>query len=720
MSQSSQELYELLPAIHRLRDAENNEALKAYLDVFAEQISVLQENIDQLYDDQFIETCAEWMVPYIGDLIGYKPLHTKVTKALSQRAEVANTIAYRRRKGTATMLEQLARDVTAWPARVVEFFQLLATTQYMNHTRLHNHYAPALLDWQALQNIDTAFDSTVHTVDVRHIDTDSGKFNIKNIGIYLWRLQSYSLTQNPLLPIAPGRYFLSPLQHDIPLFNLPIAESEITHLAEPQNVPHEIKRRVMDAFLHSYYGVGKSIALFTDTDPAVEGLDLIPESIVRVCCLANRNGDWINEPQDELAEDGITLKSVFSIDPENGRLAIPPHMQAEAPALWASYYYGFSANIGGGEYERASAFDNSLPTVTEVRSSQSIQSALDSLAGEGVIEISDSARYVETLSINVNAASRIELRGDNEHRPLVVLDSNLEIRGAQPVVDALGGVVTLDGLLISGGSLIVPELDNGIRILRLRHCTLVPGISLNESGEAVSPEIPSLIIESDQVKVEIDHCILGGIRAVEDAEIEISNSIIDANNNSSVAFAALDALSAGAELTIVNTTVIGKLHTRIMQLASNCIFDASLATADAWPSPVIAERKQEGCVRFSYVPITSRLPRRYRCQPELAIQQLIKKENAISPSSLSSSEKAQLTQLTINRLVPSYTDTRYGQPAYMQLAKCCPKEIKTGADDESEMGVFHDLYQPRRETNLKLRLKEYLRFGLEAGIFYET
>ena len=56
----------------------------------------------------------------------------------------------------------------------------------------------------------------------------------------------------------------------------------------------------------------------------------------------------------------------------------------------------------------------------------------------------------------------------------------------------------------------------------------------------------------------------------------------------------------------------------------------------------------------------------------------------------------------------------------MQLALSCAKEILNGADDESEMGAFHDLFQPQREINLKIRLKEYLRFGLEAGIFYET
>ena len=42
------------------------------------------------------------------------------------------------------------------------------------------------------------------------------------------------------------------------------------------------------------------------------------------------------------------------------------------------------------------------------------------------------------------------------------------------------------------------------------------------------------------------------------------------------------------------------------------------------------------------------------------------------------------------------------------------------AHDESEMGVMHDLYQPQRETNVRIRLDEYLRFGLKAGIFYAS
>ena len=69
---------------------------------------------------------------------------------------------------------------------------------------------------------------------------------------------------------------------------------------------------------------------------------------------------------------------------------------------------------------------------------------------------------------------------------------------------------------------------------------------------------------------------------------------------------------------------------------------------------------------------------------------------------------------------PQFTSLRFGDPGYGQLSLRCAEAIRRGADDEAEMGVFHDLFQPQRETNLRVRLDEYLRFGLEAGIFYVT
>ena len=75
------------------------------------------------------------------------------------------------------------------------------------------------------------------------------------------------------------------------------------------------------------------------------------------------------------------------------------------------------------------------------------------------------------------------------------------------------------------------------------------------------------------------------------------------------------------------------------------------------------------------------------------------------------------------QLTPLFADSRpLGPPNVMScwLARNCAPEIRTGAADGAEMGVWSHLKQPQREANLRLALDEYLRFGLEAGIYYET
>lgn len=694
----AQRLYELLPAILRVRDAEEGGPLEALIKVLAEQAEVLEENLEQLYDDQFIETCAPWVAPYIGDLIGYRTLYGVSPKTGSPRAEVANTIAYRRRKGTASVLEQLARDVTGWNARVVEFFQLLATTQYMNHVRPFNHYAPDLRDWELLERLDTPFDRVAHTVDVGRIASGEGLHNIPNIGIFLWRLGAYSLTRSPAFEVDARRFLFSPLGNSTPLFTRPQSEDEICHLAEPINVPLPISRAVLDEYFERYYGAGLSLQLHVDGAA-------VAVSELQVCNLADAGGgDWAHEPQVRVA-----------IDPALGRIAFPVGLEPERVEV--SYHYGFSADMGGGEYERGDTLEALLQPVEHVSAPAAVQDALDNLAAGGAVEIDDSGRYEETLAIAIDAGSRLELRAANAHRPTLLLGGELAIRGGEDAE------VTLNGLLITGASLRVPALDNGLRRLCLRHCTLVPGIGLDLDGEPTQPGQPSLIVELDDVTVELDHCILGGVRAVPGSTVEIRDTIVDANDAAAVALADLDDESAGAVLSVEDSTLVGKVHTRRLDLASNVVFFAALAELDTWTAAVRSRQKQQGCVRFSYVPTPARVPRRFRCQPDLAIAEAVERALKANPGLNEAQRQALAASVTAGtraRVVPAFTDLRYGRPAYGQLSSACPIEIRAGADDEAEMGAFHDLYQPQRVTNLDVRLQEYLRVGLEAGVFFAS
>ena len=394
----------------------------------------------------------------------------------------------------------------------------------------------------------------------------------------------------------------------------------------------------------------------------------------------------------------------IAIDPLLGRIAFPITSPPSIPdTVRVTYQYGFSADMGGGEYDREHTFVGAGAKITVPDDEPTIQKALSQIEKNGgVVEINENDLLFETPHIVIDSKDKkeIELRAIEGRRPVVAPSGDVTVTGSDE------SEVTINGLVIAGRLRVPAQNSNGdenkLRRLRLRHCTLVPGLISELESVGVSPAIvlpaqpaaPRLLIESAGVSVEIDNCIIGSIQAVETAQVVIRNSIVDSCGASEIAFAGLAGDDPGAPLTIENSTIIGKVFTRTMKLASNAIFFSELETGDTWPAPVRAERLQQGCVRFSFVPPGSQLPRLHQCQPA-------RPEDA-------------------TRVRPAFTSLRYGDAGYCQLSAACAVEITEGADDQVEMGAFHSLYQRRREANLRAALDEYLRFGLEAGIFYAS
>jgi hypothetical protein len=389
--------------------------------------------------------------------------------------------------------------------------------------------------------------------------------------------------------------------------------------------------------------------------------------------------------------------------------------------------------MGGGAYDRRQSFaidDGPLVTVSNLTGApvttipaglSALRTAIDALPADdperGVVEIADSGRYDDPFAIVIGAGRQIELRAGDEERPLVLPGAELRIEGGA------NSEVTLNGLLLAGGGVRVPATTatgatNQLRALRLRHCTLVPRRGATGAG-APETGLPSLVVEAEHVTVEIDHCIVGGLRVAAGSHAVITNSIVDATSPADVAYAAPDDQAAGGMLQVIDTTIVGKVHTVTLEYASNVIFLAETAPGDGWAQAVRAERRQTGCVRFSFLDQTAAVPRRYRCQPDLEIATRIETRERTGPK-LSAAQKEAIAADVTTWLVPRFTSLRYGDPGYGQLRVDTPQQIREGADDEAEMGAFHELYAPQRETNLRVRLDEYLRFGLEAGIFYAT
>jgi len=129
----------------------------------------------------------------------------------------------------------------------------------------------------------------------------------------------------------------------------------------------------------------------------------------------------------------------------------------------------------------------------------------------------------------------------------------------------------------------------------------------------------------------------------------------------------------------------------LLSLVSNSIFWAGLIAGDSWTTGLVADRKQEGCVRFSFLPEGARTPRCYKC-----------------------------VEMEIAGPQPIFYGLSYGLPGYMKLLPDTPDVIRRGADDGGEMGAFHFVLGPLRETDLRVRMQEYLPVGLEFGIIYQN
>lgn len=807
MMKKEDRLYELLPVVYRQRDEECGRPLQALLGVIAEQVNIVEQDIARLYDNWFIETCDDWVIPYIGDLLGYQLVHEAgqpgdvrtpegraLDKILISRREVAHTIGARRRRGTLALLEELARDVAGWPARVVEFYRLLAVTQRINQLQMRRGRSIDVRNVAGLDLLGGAFNRLAQNVDVRRTGShrDPARSNIPGVGLFVWRLRAYRVSNTPAACIEEAGngencFAFSVLGNNTPLFTSPRPEAEPTHIAGELNVPCPIRRRALERQIRlngrvtrteaseAYYGDLASVhrgekSLSIRVPEWAGGVDengFVPQSAIVPVDLR----DWGYRPRD----------NEVAVDPKRGRIIFPEE-QAPSGGVWVSYYYGFSADIGGGEYRRPISQPANVEFFREARAGQ----LRDVLAEwktaspkSAVIELTESEIYDDPVEFEIPAQHRLQIRAAAGTRPIIrLLDHKANEPDALEVVLNKGSRLVLDGLLITGRSVqiraavepaapkkgggkaeekrkhheearpysessdayqaedekgTVPSdqeeegdgysakaVGDGIEPAEIevviRHCTLVPGWTLENNCAPCQPSKGSLHLRNLQGQVRIEHSILGAVRVHEDEvraeplDLRISDSVVDATHLDRAALSRPGGSEiAHAALTIKRSTVLGEIHTHVLRLGENCIFAGHTCVA----------RRQIGCVRFCYVVPGSRTPRRYECQPDRAEKAAREKLKKLSPMA-SAEDKERAIARAQGRVRPQFNSTRYGTPAYCQLAAGCPEEITRGADDESEMGVFHDLFQPQRTANLRARLAEFTPAGADAAIIFVT
>jgi hypothetical protein len=530
-------LWNLLPAVYRTLDTDQFDAngpLREMVNRIGATTGALRRSIDRLWENQSIETCDDWVIPYIGAL-----LDTRLVMGLDpsrQRLDVANTISYRLRKGTLGVLEQIASDITGWDAKVVEFFRRLGRTRHgldppvgpvatPGSDLAQLHQAEGIVGAVTLTRIGgfadlrnaygatrsrSAFDEFFHTADVRAGQGVFGWYAIPHLGVFVWRL--LSLTVGPVTPVlftgSQVCYAFDPTGRSVPLFAAQRTSGAFGDLwvspSEGQ-LPAPISPQLLKS----------------DISLGANGLGLYPVEPPPAATMPNPVMAVMVGPPG----DAATLPAAsVTLLPTLGRFGYAPSPPTPGATLTALYSYGFPSMIGAGPYDRRGQAITVLtpPPQTTVTGGGTALTPAATVPPTGTLTIGDSLTYVGAPHVDV--AGALTLTSENKQRPLVRLEADTPwvFHGHSD-----NASLVLDGMFVSGADIILRGTFSSVTIT----CTtLDPGsaaplpegyslgyyspplplFQLAADGRELAPT--RLWIEGTITTLTVDRSVLGPIR----------------------------------------------------------------------------------------------------------------------------------------------------------------------------------------------------------------
>ena len=682
-------LWTLLPAIYRAEDSAREDVkgpLRELVERFGAQAAVLRRSIDRLWEDQSIESCDDWVIAYVADLLATNLVAS--LDARGQRVDVAKTIYYRRRKGTVPLLEELAANVTQWDARVVEFFRRLGRTRHGLDPAfgwpielVDDGGAPTLPvvegligartrtpmgGYADLRNVygatqtDTAFDEFFHTADVRIGRGRTGWYDIPHVGVFLWRLESVPIVGGTPVRDAtcPNQITFDPTGRDVQLFavaNRSYGDAWVS--PREQDLPTPIHGALLETALDDLYGWGRAMALLLG--------DAAPEDTIAI---------------GQVTADPRASANANYVDPARGRVYLA--QGTDPTKLLVAYHYGFPSRIGAGGYDRR------LPGERAVRPAPVVNvsgggAAFVTTPLSGTVLFGDSRTYTSMpATVTIAAGAELRIEAAQRTRPVIRVAPGTTWKFVgQADAHGVGSSLVLDGLWLAGCDVV---LSGAFDTVTLRTCTVDPGDSLDgvtpttaADGVALAP--CHLVIAGTIRNLVVDRCVLGPIamdpdpKKTEVENVAISDCIVQATLSNEDAIQLRTGMAS-----VVRTTVLGTSHFHRVE-ASDVIFDDVAIALDG----------QQGCTRFSAYATGSRLPRLYECV-----------------------EIAPKEELFVSRA--------FGNAAYGQLLESVDAAIAEGADDGSEMGAYCREKVPIKERSLLVKFQEYVPVGMTPVLIYVT
>ncbi len=654
-------LYAQLPIVLRRRDLERGgRALQAVVGVAQSAFDLLEADIAALYDNWFVETCDDWVLPYLADLVAIPPLLSSQRPAADLRRLVANVVEYRRLKGTPSALAAIARDVSGWSVRITEAGRTVARTPHVGAFEQDEPGAVNVSDVASLAEVGTPFESAARTIDVRGFAADilglaarsvQRPGTARELGVSVWRAQAESLwlVDAHAVDGRPSCYTFDPLGADRRLVNPPTYAATAPERAIPAPLRNSVLNDELERRTKPLYFTGDPVALVIEVE---------------------RGGARSTLTLDELTATSLApwkapVPGKALVDAERGRFVLDPAWTSPR----ATITWGTGGDVGGGPYRKnVATTDTDLnlyvardgpPAHNTFATLEAALAAAGGLAGFVRITLMDNGTYVAppggwTVPLTVDV-SRLEIRAWAGPRPV--------LRGAILLdVQAAGARLLLDGVLVDGCVTIQASASADDFELSIVDATLAP---------RAEPSLATAAVMLD-AHVSLKRSICGKIVLPElGTLLDAETSIVDGMGGTAIAGTGD---GTGPRTTLRRCTVLGDVRA-FAAVVDGAIVDGTLTVSAGDASAAT----------------------------HAAVRRLVGVE---APSSV--------------RTGPvRFASRRFGTDGYARLPLSADTSLLAGAANGEELGAFHAAATGRRLANVRTVLDEYVPFGVVAGVIDE-
>ncbi|MEV0319774.1 hypothetical protein ACIBKX_16745 [Streptomyces sp. NPDC050658] len=671
----------LPPALRDAADADGPRLLDALLAAVDRQRLLLSDDIQRAYDDLFVDSCADWAVPYIGALLGLGPD--------AERLEVAHAVALRRRKGTPAALEDFAFAVTGLIARVGEGWQTTLWAQRLGHPPPPRTAALDLRDRASLSRIGTPFERSRRSV------RPAGPWTPRSVTAVVWPWtvrQLVDMEAAPLDPSTPkgGRLALHPLGIAAPLYLRPrearVASEgadPVTRTGDEADAPTRATYRVLEALAGPgdiTYGGSLTLAARhpVATPPGVE-----PQLIA----LSTGAGpvSW-----EQLRFGGVPPGGAppapppgtqVLVDAQRGFVQLGADLAGPVRATW---YRAVPGRVGA--LASLADTDPAARVVVEVSARPGVPGAVTTLAAafalaeqrSAALAPEESVAGVPDVEIRLLSSDRLAAPASLEFTPRLPRWRIVAPPLATPAVIGdlelrlVGARVSLEGFFLKGSLIAGP----GLAALHAEGLTMDPGAGELRTDPAAW-----------ELSLSATRCVLGPIRAELSAlPVTLTECVVDGRRRR---FHACGPASEGGPMdAVAPVDRFGPvLHADSVTFAGPVRADAVDARDCVFADGLDVVQQQEGCVRTSHLgPGLSDPPRHpatYRCRTAPA---------------------------------PAFVSDAFESSGYYCLDLEPGQPLLSAAGDGGEAGAYHATRRASRIRRLRRRIGEFTPLGLTAEV----